>query len=147
MRRGVLVRRSVLTLCSLFLLGIVLGCMSLSIGERHEVVASEDGISSQSGEVKVPGGQELDVYYPVPFASPPNLTVTSTWDDAVMVDQQADHFRVKNPGAFSERMRWEARGLKARPPAVVVPVPATSPATPSSPPTAPPMPIESAPPR
>src|SRR5262249_19832252 len=112
MRRGVLIRRVILVTCSLMFLAIVLGCMSLSIGGRQGGSSCEDGVSEHSGEVKVSAGRELDVYYPVPFASPPNLTLADDCDhvvqvegrpdnfDCVLLEQQFDHFRVKNVGKF-----------------------------------------------
>jgi len=68
---GVLVRRILaLTACLMFFV-IVAGCMSLSFGERHEIVHQEDPPFEQCGEFELLGMQELDVYYPMPFLSPP----------------------------------------------------------------------------
>jgi len=145
MRRGVLIRRVILVTCSLMFLAIVLGCMSLSIGGRQGGSSCEEGVSEQSGEVRVSAGRELDVYYPVPFASPPNLTLADDCDhvvqvegrpdnfDCVLLEQQSDHFRVKNVGKFSGVLTWKARGLKAVAPPTVVAVPTVSSPASSSP--------------
>src|SRR5262245_48508598 len=101
MTRGVLLRRMVLVTACLLFLAIVLGCMSLSIGSHHEAVSNDESGAMERGKVTVPAHQELDVYYPVAFASPPNLTVDSTWDDCLVVNQAADHFRIKNPESFA----------------------------------------------
>ena len=57
---------------------IFLGCMSLNLGgrtyESHTCDSpGEDGLFLQQGEVQLKGKGQQDVYYPVPFAHPPNL--------------------------------------------------------------------------
>ena len=91
--------------CVVFV-AICLGCMS--IGGRTEIVNRDDRASSQTGKANVPGGQQLDVYYPVPYATPPNLEIA---DEFVIVEQKADHFRVKNTSTFSRTVNWTARGV------------------------------------
>src|SRR4051812_19539475 len=100
MKRGVLLRRAGLVKCCLLFLVIVLGCMSLSIGGHHESIANDESGPAEHGKVTVPAHQELDVYYPAGFVSPPNLAVESTWDDCVVVSQAPDHFRIKNPDSI-----------------------------------------------
>jgi hypothetical protein len=96
---------------------IFLGCMSFSIGER--CVESPPGTTPlvQEGEVRVQLGTEQDVYYPIPYASPPNLTIDDLMNECMIVSQEADHFRIRNDGKANMRwgsvpIKWKARGLK-----------------------------------
>ena len=126
-RFAVLLRRSLLAAASLGFVGIVLGCMSLSIGGRTEVVQNEDACYVQNGEVTIPSHQEQDVYYPVPFAFPPHLTISTTFNDCKIVAQCADHFRVKNDEACSRDVTWKARGIRMGTPQALPPVPGPPP--------------------
>lgn len=99
-------------------IGFSLGCMNLSFGGRHEYVSSpKDGESVtdglQRGKAYAGYAQELSVYYPIAYVSPPNLEFE---DDAksqlVIVDQKPDHFRVKNTHVGVE-FTWKARGVLA----------------------------------
>ena len=96
--------------------GFSLGCMNLSFGGRHEYVSpSSETISDgvQRGKAFAPYATDVTVYYPQPYASPPNLEFE---DDAktqlVIVDQKADYFRVKNTHLGRE-FSWKARGVLA----------------------------------
>jgi hypothetical protein len=117
---------------------IFLGCMSLSFGERSaEAPAPDCGPLVQKGEVTVPAGTEQDVYYPIPFASPPNLTIRDMIEECVVVDQKPDHFRIRNERKLGVSVcghvavQWTARGLRASanpaPASAALPVPATEP--------------------
>ncbi len=75
------------------------------------VPTTTEDFSRQRGKVAVPPGEELDVYYPVPFASPPNLRTETTFSDCSVIEQKPDHFRIKNPNVFSRDLTWEARGV------------------------------------
>lgn len=96
------------------LLVILLGCMSISIGGKHMICPpEEEGGCMQQGETRMPPHGEMDVYYPVPFASPPNLELDDV-RDVVVLDQKADHFRVRYDGPFpSNSIKWKARGTRA----------------------------------
>jgi len=111
---------------------IFLGCMSFSIGERHIEAPADGNTLVQNGEVTVPPGMEQDVYYPIPFACPPNLVLDDCGHECAIIDQRADHFRIRNlrmPGVMGDSLEveWTARGLRARaipvPVAVSVPLP------------------------
>ena len=93
---------------------IILGCMSITIGGRTTVdTTSEDGMLIQEGETQVGAGAERDVFYPIPYASPPNLEIDSTFNHYQLIDQKEDHFRVRNTSnAFCLKCEWKARGLK-----------------------------------
>ena len=110
---------------ALFLLLVIQGCLCLSIGNR-ELERLEDGSFAQEGSVKLRPGCILDVYYPIPFASPPCLTIEGGRLEYDLLEQHADHFRIRShpagdcvflrPPEFS----WRARGVRA----TLVPVPA-----------------------
>jgi hypothetical protein len=129
-RHGLLLRRLAGIASALAWLAIILGCMSLSIGDR--TVLPDDRLSyAQEGSVRVEIGQELDVYYPVPYASPPNLEIKGPGSYTI-VDQQADHFRVRAKVEGNtigwEGFDWTARGVR-----VVLPPPAVQPVSAAAP--------------
>jgi hypothetical protein len=102
-----------------------LGCMNLSFGGRHEYAStSSDSELAQKGVAPVRSGDDVCVYYPTPFQSPPNLQFTdnATRDGVTITEQAADHFRVKNLTSYGVNIPWEARGVKAVPVVPVVPV-------------------------
>lgn len=105
---------------------VVLGCMSIEIGTRKEECChtTAEGTLVQTGCTTVQEKTTQRVNYPIPYATPPNLEIDSTFDDCTIASQEADHFCVENPNAFSRKVTWKARGLRAGPfPAV----PAASP--------------------
>jgi hypothetical protein len=129
-RHGLLLRRMAGVASAFAWLAIILGCMSLSIGERTTL--PDDRLAyTQEGSVRVEIGQELDVYYPVPYASPPNLEFKGPGSYTI-VDQQADHFRVRAKVESNSigwvACDWTARGVRAVLPPP--PVPAVSAAVP-----------------
>jgi hypothetical protein len=108
------VERIIGTGSALVLLATFLGCMSFSIGGGNtEIRDSSDGTLKQSGSAKVPGDGELDVYFPTPYTSNPNLETGDDFDHCVVVQQYPDHFRVKNSSALAEDVKWTARGVRA----------------------------------
>jgi hypothetical protein len=128
---ALLTRRKAGVAAGVVLVLIFLGCMSIAIGNRTpEGTVLEDGTLVQNGEATVPPGCEQDVYYPIPYARPPHLDVSSSFDECVLVEQREDHFRVKNVDhTFSHSVTWKARGMRCLP----------SPCAPASePPLAPP---------
>jgi hypothetical protein len=112
---------------------VVLGCMSISFGGKSVCCTDPQGPLEQKGELCLEAQGEIDVYYPLPYASPPNLTVDGPLHRVAVLDQKPDHFRVAGPG----KLKWVARGVRAGP-AVVVPVaPSPPPAALAGPPPAP----------
>lgn len=112
---------------------IILGCMSISIGGKHFSAAPcENGTFAQCGETPILAGCEQDIYYPIPYASPPYLEIDGTFSECTIVEQHADHFRVKSTAShFSRNVKWTAKGVKAIPPLVPhVPPPAPQPIPP-----------------
>ena len=104
---------------------IILGCMSIQIGGKnfHEG-AAEDGSFQQCGEVRLAAGEMRVVYYPIPYAQPPNLEIDNLCNTCELLVQNADHFQIRNPALTSRTVDWRARGVKACPPAATPPAPA-----------------------
>ena len=116
---------------------VVLGCMSISFGGKNLCCTDPQEPFEQKGEVCLDAQGEIDVYYPLPYVSPPNLTVEAESHKVVVLEQKPDHFRV---GGFG-KLTWVARGVRVGP-TVVVPV-APSPPPPAlagPPPPVPPPP-------
>jgi hypothetical protein len=90
-------------------LAFSLGC--LSIGGRTEIVQPADPQVAK-GTLTIPAHQSLDVFYPNPYVATPNLIVENTWNDCKIEEQQANHFRIHNPGPFAREITWKARGEK-----------------------------------
>jgi hypothetical protein len=110
---------------------IFLGCMSLSFGGLSIGCRTEpDGTVCEEGKVELHPGKPLDVYYPAPYASPPNLELTEDAEKCEILEQHSDHFRVQVRGQYNACLHWKARGLRGGPPisapTVVVPSPPTS---------------------
>lgn len=121
-------------------IAVVLGCMSISIGGKHITPGlHEDGAFVQEGKVHVPPGCQQAVYYPLPYAAPPNLDIDCTLHQCNIVEQKADHFVICNHGVFPRSVDWTARGVKCGPPpGLPLPPPEPVPALP--PPQ--PLPVE-----
>jgi hypothetical protein len=102
---------------------VLLGCMGISIGGRYELpreTAADCGdVLTQEGSVSLRSGGEQEVYYPVPYAFPPNLEFPTAPSWVQVVEQKADHFRVKCDAGCSQMwVSWKARGVKySAPPA------------------------------
>jgi hypothetical protein len=86
--------------------------MSLQIGGKTEVHSSspEDEVLVQEGPLEYHGVGEQTVYYPISYASPPNLQVTRNVE---LVEQKADHFRIRTDGSCGGSTTWKARGVRA----------------------------------
>ncbi len=106
-------RRTTIIASAVCFLASALGCMSFSFGEHTEVVAPDGNLTKQTGTIHVPPGQEVMVYYPGPYASPPNLVVDDTFHQCSVIEQRPDGFRVKNSSPFAQDVTWSARGMRA----------------------------------
>jgi len=113
------------------ILAIMMGCMSLSIGNRTvETPPTEEGVLCQQGEAHVPANTSVFVHYPLPYPRQPNLEISCTFDDCVTDREDMDGFLLKNPNCLGRTVTWKARGLRCEPPPVVpppVPAPAGNP--------------------
>ena len=118
-------------------LAIVMGCMSLSIGNRTvETPPSEEGVLCQSGEARILPNSSQFVRYPIPYPRKPNVEIGCTFDDCLIQNEREDGFMLQNPNCLSRTVTWKARGLKCEPPPVTpsappLPVPATTPTLPA----------------
>jgi hypothetical protein len=126
-------------------IGIVVGCMSFSIGGKTVIKSDEANAFEQEGAVELRPLEVRDIYYPIPYAAPPNLEITCTFhnNDIDLVDQHAEFFRIRNTSTqWSRDVDWKSRGVKTLPPPP--PVTATqapsSPLAPTNPPPPPPVP-------
>ena len=127
MLRGPLISRRAGVAAALATVLIFLGCMSFegTHVDRTEIIPPPeipspnlvaDGLIDQNGRASVSGNCELDIYYPIPFFGPPNLTLEGDNENVKIMYQRRDHFRVKNTCAnehYSARINWQARGVKA----------------------------------
>jgi hypothetical protein len=135
--------RAVAAMAAVALILIILGCMSFSIGGKTMILGPEGNPFEQSGAIELRPGAEQDVYYAIPYASTPNLEIDSMFDDVELVEQHADHFRVRNTsnGLLSRTVEWKARGVKVPPPGPITVTPLSpTPVAPSNPPP-PPAPV------
>jgi hypothetical protein len=127
-------RKAGLAAAALIIL-IILGCMNILIGNRsaEECSVTAEGTLVQTGEALVQDHCTEIVYYPVPYVNTPNLEISTTFDDCLVVEQAGDHFRVKNPSSFARKVTWKARGLR-----VAAPQPPATTESPTLPEVAPP---------
>jgi hypothetical protein len=110
---------------------IVMGCMSLSIGNRTvEAPPNEEGMLCQQGEAHVPANSAQFIRYPLPYPRKPNVEISCTFDDCLIAEEHEDGFLLRNPNCLSRTVTWKARGIKCEtPPATpIAPPPPTLPA-------------------
>jgi len=101
--------------CSL----LSMGCLSLNFGNWTSHNNEDPSVLSQTGSARVTKGQIADIYYPVPYASAPNVELDDMFHNYEIVEQKADHFRVRN-NSGSWDVKWTARGMRVAQPAIVV---------------------------
>jgi hypothetical protein len=111
--------RVLLGLSGLLFAGFSLSCMSFSFGGRTQVVSPTPQDSQAAGEglqrgtAYVPRGQEVRVYYPIPYVSNPNLEFEDSDGKRHLqiVDQKPDHVRVRNTSSSDCEVPWKTRGV------------------------------------
>jgi hypothetical protein len=114
-RSGWLNRRVGLA-AGLTLLVIALGCMSFSIERpEHVTYVGNDAVLEQKGEVTIHSGQIVDVYYPIPYGSPPNLTIDDSFHHYEVIDQKPDFFPAEKQGGLARGQMGGARHPHAGP--------------------------------
>jgi hypothetical protein len=80
-----------------------------------------DGPLLQEGSVIIALNAEREVFYPIPYAGPPNLVLDGgdvNWNAIKLKEQKADHFTIQctaNMG-FPASIHWRADGMRAPPP-------------------------------
>jgi hypothetical protein len=119
------------------ILVIMMGCMSLSIGNRTvETLPVEESVLCQQGEAHVAANSSMFVHYPLPYPRKPNLEISCTFDDCPLVREEVDGFLLKNPNCLGRTVTWKARGPRCEPPPVApppMPAPALAPVPAGSP--------------
>jgi hypothetical protein len=90
---------------------VIFGCLSLNFGGSDAV--HDDHVLAQEGSVNVPPNTQLEVYYPIPFGSTPNLIIDDCDGDCQLAEQKENRFRIfnKNP-AKSHAVEWKAKGMR-----------------------------------
>ena len=97
--------------------GLGLSALVAASGCLAVFIDKPDDKTWQGGTARVPAGGELEVYYPVPFAAPPNLQIDGDDPDGcVVVEQRPDHFRLRNPAERARQAKWEGAACPARRP-------------------------------
>jgi hypothetical protein len=105
---------------------ILLGCMNLSIAERtvHSSGCLQEGdLLCQEGKASLSAGERRQIFYPLPYSSPPNLELNAE-DEVELEDQKPDHFVVHNKPLTVSKTRcltWKARGVRRPTPEAVPP--------------------------
>jgi hypothetical protein len=73
---------------------------------------------TQQGSVTVPANSQQEVYYPVPYASPPNVQLSGpgvSQGSIQLKEQKADHFTAQCTSAhFTFEVHWRAEGVRRR---------------------------------
>jgi hypothetical protein len=88
---------------------------AISVGVQSWVAKGDRLI--QQGKVMVAIGGEHEVFYPVPFASPPNVQLEGNgvnWNAIKLTEQKPDHFKIKSTADFglAQEIRWRAEGVR-----------------------------------
>ena len=126
MLRGPLFSRRSGVAAALAIMLIFLGCMSFegTHVDRTEIVPPPeapnpnlvgDGLLEQQGRGTIRGLAEEDVYFPVPYISPPNLELIGDSENVQLEYQRRDHFRIKNWSNnrhYVATFGWKAKGVK-----------------------------------
>ena len=125
-----LTRRKLLLLLALICLPLLAtGCICLSFGGCEHSEA--DGVLTQTGKVTCKYESQVTVYYPVPYASPPNLEIHDLARNFSLLEQRADCFRIVQVSPGLPNVEWTARGMRAPaaiPPSTPEPAPTMPPA-------------------
>jgi hypothetical protein len=103
-------------------------------------------VLTQEGTVSLRPGSEQTVYYPLPYASPPNLELQDNYDSYEVVEQKETCFRIRSGSSpWNRPATWKARGVRALAPVPSVPTPPFEPTPPPMllPPTPIPVPAPS----
>jgi hypothetical protein len=96
--------------------GLVAGMMVYGLDAFRANVKRQETLK-QEGQVQVPK-EGLEVYYPVPYESPPNLTFAAQMPgfvplEHVVVEQKADHFKLRIKDGDESHgfvITWKAEG-------------------------------------
>lgn len=76
----------------------------------------------QNGAVTIGTNQDKEVFYPIPYAGPPHLTLDADgivhWEGLKIKEQKPDHFTLQYSSPFGGAIsvRWKAEGLREKRP-------------------------------
>jgi hypothetical protein len=127
-------RRKLLLLLALVCIPMLTtGCLCLNIGGFSCDHGDADGVTAQKGELNGGHGAPFMVYYPVPYASPPNLELHDPFHRCKILEQRADGFMVAMDGPSIPSVDWTARGVRTPAPGSVAPAVAAAPVQSSEP--------------
>jgi hypothetical protein len=119
-------RKLILLLAAICLPLMSTGCLCLSFGGCESCGAGDhpesNGVLTQKGGLPSSNGGPVTVYYPVPYASPPNLELHDQLNKCRIVEQRADGFVVQD-GQGLLGVSWTARGVKGPPSTPGTPTP------------------------
>jgi hypothetical protein len=106
-------RRKLLLLLALVCVPLLTtGCLCLNIGGFGCDHGDPDGVTAQKGELNQGHGGPVTVYYPVPYASPPNLELHDPFHRCKILEQRPDCFVVVMDGPGIPSVDWTARGVR-----------------------------------
>jgi hypothetical protein len=74
--------------------------------------AAQEGTATVPSKDASPDG--IEVYYSVPYLTPPHLEFPSGLGKCVVVEQTASKFKLKNTWPIEERVHWKAGGQPSR---------------------------------
>jgi hypothetical protein len=112
---------------------ILLGCLSIGGTSESHAPPDTDHTFQQEGSLDLGPGQERDVYFPIPYVSPPYLEMHESnlrAGTCALLAQQPTHFRVQNTTSSPARLEWKARGVKGKVTQTIIPGPPALPAEP-----------------
>jgi hypothetical protein len=134
-----LTRGKILLLLALICLPLLAtGCVCLSFGGCDH--SETDGVLVQKGEVKCGYESQVTVYYPVAYASPPNLEINDHAKNFSILEQRPDCFRIVQVRPGLPAIEWTARGVRA-PATIISTAPTQVPVTSGTTIPAEPMPV------
>lgn len=120
-------RRKLLLLLALICVPLLAtGCLCLNIGGGGCDHGEPDGVMAQKGELNQGHGGPVTVYYPMPYASPPNLELHDPFHRCKVLEQRADCFVVVMDGPGIPSVDWTARGVRTSASAQALPAPAVA---------------------
>jgi hypothetical protein len=101
------------------ILGLLVGILTLHpssfFGGDDQTIFIQTGTIDAALKAPV-SDPEFDVYYPVPYQFPPELTWTNMPYQIRVLEQRADGFRVRFTGSYygSGSPMWQAKGIPQR---------------------------------
>jgi hypothetical protein len=100
--------------------GVVSAAVAAAVSMGVPLIWGRGGQTlSQQGKFWIGAGAGQDVYYPIPYSSPPNLQVElsqghTNLQHMKIIEQKPDHFKIdfQSPLGGGVEFRWRAEGLR-----------------------------------